>query len=167
MKRFVMIMGVTVLLVVPAGMAAAGGWAVATLDTTPAGFAAGQTRQVEYQILQHGVHPVDVDTTEIRFFAKLGQVAAFPGKSTGEVGHYVAEVTMPESGSYRWDVTMGPFLPAQDLGFIDVGPLFATTGGPDHLEWMRIVFPIAAAVSAGALVLQTLAMRRRRGLDAA
>ena len=165
MKRLVMMMAMAVLLVVPAGMATAGGWAMATLDTTPSGLAAGESMQVGYRILQHGVHPVDVDATQIRFFDKVGEVATFPGRSTGEVGHYVAEVTMPESGTYRWDVTMGSF-PAQDLGFIEVGPTFATTGGSDYSEWMRIVFPIAAVVSAGAVVLQALAMRRRPAPDA-
>lgn len=166
MKRFVTVMALVMMLLAPTGMAAAGGWAVASFETTPAGFAAGQTQQVEYRILQHGVRPADVGTTEIRFFDKLGEVAAFEGESTGEVGHYVAEITMPESGNYRWDVTMGSF-PAQDLGFIEVGPAFAMAGPPDKLEWMHIVFPIAAAVSAGALILQALALRRRPSLDAA
>lgn len=165
MKRFVMMLAVAVLLVVPAGVAAAGGWAVATFETTPTGFPAGQTQQVEYQILQHGIHPADVDRTEIRIFDKLGEVGAFRGNPTGEAGHYVAEVTIAKSGNYRWDVTMGYF-PPQNLGFIEVGPAFATAGGSDYTEWMRIAFPIAAVVSAGALVLQALAIRRRPVLDA-
>lgn len=165
MKRLVMIMAVAVLLVVPAGTAAAGVWAVATLDTTLTGFPAEQTQQVGYQIRQLGVHPVDVDVTEIRFFDRTGEVVTFQGESTGEVGHYVAEVTIPEPGTYRWDVTAGYF-PAHELGTIEVGPASATAGGSGYSEWMRIVFPIAATVSAGTLVLQALALRKRPVLDA-
>lgn len=166
MKRFVTVMALVMALFVPAGMVAAGGWAVASFETTPTGFTAGQTQHVEYRILQHGVRPADVGTTEIRFFDKSGEFTAFAGESTGEVGHYVAEITMPEAGTYRWEVTTGYF-PAQDLGTIDVGPAVAAARGPDHLEWMRIVFPIAAAVSAGALILHMLTLRRRPVLDAA
>lgn len=164
MKRFLGLTTTVVLMLVPAGVATAGGWAMASLDTTPIGFEAGKTHQVGYRILQHGVHPVDVDETEIRLFNDGGEMVAFHGKSTGEVGHYVAEVTLADPGAYRWEVTMGYF-PAQELGTIEVSGAVAVAAGGSALNWMHIVFPIAAMLSAGALVLQALALQRRPVLD--
>jgi hypothetical protein len=155
---------VALLLVVSAGVAAAGGWAMASLDTTPTAFEAGQTHQVGYRILQHGVRPVDVDKTEIRVFDDAGEMVAFRGKSTGEVGHYVAEVTVADPGTYRWEVTMGYF-PAQELGTMEVSGALAAAGAGSARDWMRVVFPTAAVVSAGAVVLQALALRHRPALD--
>lgn len=163
MRRFLTMMAAAVLLVAPAGVAVAGGWAIATFDTTPTGFEAGETQQVGYRILQHGVHPADVGTTEIRVFDDAGEMVAFRGESTDKLGHYVAEVTVADPGSYRWEVTMGYF-PAQDLGTIEVSPAVASAGG-SAWHWMRIVFPIAAVLSAGAVVHQALARRRRPVLD--
>ncbi len=165
MKRF-LALATVLLFVFPAGVAAAGGWAMASLDTTPVAFEVGQTHQVGYRILQHGVHPVDVDGTDIRFFKDGGEMVAFRGKSTGEVGHYVADVALADPGTYRWDVTMGYF-PVQELGTIEVsGPVAAGATGGSALNWMHIVFPIAAVIAAGAVGLQALALHRRPVLNA-
>ncbi len=167
MRRFLALTATALLLMVPAGVGAAGGWAMASLDTTPTGFEAGQIHQVGYRILQHGVHPADVGGTEIRFFNDGGEMVAFRGKSTGEVGHYLADVALADPGIYRWDVTMGYF-PAQELGTIEVrAALAVATSGGSALNWMHIVFPIAATISAGAVVLQApLALQRRPVLHA-
>lgn len=148
-----------ILAMIPAGMAAAGGWAMASFDETPAPFRAGETRQIGYRILQHGRHPVDVASTEIRLFDASGQVFEFTGEPAGQTGHYRAEVTLPAAGTYRWEVTLGYF-PAQELGTIDVIPRLQSAESGDGWEWARTLLPLAAALAGGLVVLQAIALRR-------
>lgn len=136
----------TLLLVLAFGApAAAGGWAVTTLDQLPPDIHAGQTYAIGYTIRQHGVTPVDVTkmggTSEIQATAPDGaKTLRYPGVPEGPTGHYVAQVTFPSDGTWTWTVTQGPFAP-QPLGPVTVGALALATGAPA---------PVAAPVSAPA-----------------
>lgn len=125
--------------------AAAGGWAVTTLDQVPPDLQAGDTYAVGYTIRQHGVTPVDVKkmggTTEIQITSPDGATTLrYPGVPEGAVGHYVAKVTFPSNGTWTWTVTQGPFAP-QPLGFVTVGAAAMASAAPA---------PSAAAVPASA-----------------
>lgn len=102
-----------------ASPAAAGGWAVTTFDDLPGQFLSGKEYVLGYTIRQHGQTPVSVDKTEILAIASSGRTLAFPGKADGSIGHYVATVFFPASGTYTWRVTQGAF-EAQDLGTLTV-----------------------------------------------
>lgn len=102
-----------------ASPALAGGWAVTTLDDLPDQFVAGKEYLLGYTIRQHGQTPINVGRTEILALASSGRTLSFPGKAEGAVGHYVATVFFPTSGSYTWQVTQGDFAP-QDLGRITI-----------------------------------------------
>jgi hypothetical protein len=109
-----------VLMLALATPAAAGGWAVTTLDALPDRFVAGETYAIGYTIRQHGATPISVDRTEIRITqVASGKRIAFAGAPDGPVGHYVARVTVPAAGEWSWDVTQGPFEP-QALGTLTV-----------------------------------------------
>lgn len=99
--------------------AIAGGWAVTTFDDLPGQFVAAQEYKLGYTIRQHGQTPINVDKTEILAVATSGRTLAFPGKSDGAVGHYIATVYFPAGGAYTWQVTQGPFGP-QELGTLTV-----------------------------------------------
>ncbi len=99
--------------------ALAGGWAVTTFDDMPGQFVSGQEYTLGYTIRQHGATPINVDKTEILAVATSGRTLAFPGKSQGNVGHYIASVFFPAGGTYTWQVTQGAFAP-QDLGKITI-----------------------------------------------
>ena len=136
----------------------AGGWAVTTLDTMAAP-APGGPVDVGFTIRQHGVTPVAVDGVQITVTDAAGATETFPASPEGATGHYVAAVTFPAAGSYRWSVVQGWFGP-QDLGTIDVQPLAAPAargGEPWPLVW-RIVLPFLAVI----LALAALLDRRRR-----
>lgn len=112
--------------------AAAGGWAVTTLDTLPPDIGAGQTYTIGWTIRQHGVTPVDVErlggTTEIVATSPDGsRTVSFAGLREGEIGHYVAKVTFPSEGTWTWKVTQGPFQ-AQPLGTVVVSPASSLAG---------------------------------------
>ena len=102
----------------PAG---AGGWAVSSLDATPAPVA-GEEVQVGFTVRQHGVRPVNPGgEVGIEVRSGSGAVTEFPARPEGPTGHYVADVTFPRAGRFTWQVVQGWFR-AMDLGTIDVAP---------------------------------------------
>jgi hypothetical protein len=141
--------------------ASAGGWAVGSLDAMPAA-EPGQTAQVGFTILQHGVTPVDLDEgVGIEIVRDDGTAAFFPATSDGSAGHYLSAVTFPEtSGSYAWKIRMGWFGP-HELGTLDVRSPATGTGGsiwPD-VRWVMVPITIVLAAIA---VASAVADRRRR-----
>jgi hypothetical protein len=136
----------------------AGGWAVTTLDTMAAP-APGEPVDVGFTIRQHGVTPVAVDGVRITVTDAGGASEAFVARPEGTTGHYVAAVTFPAAGAYRWSVEQGWFGP-QDLGTIDVQPLTppADPGGERWPLVWRVALPFLAVILARAALLD----RRRR-----
>ena len=119
-RKLVLVTAGLVLLV--AAPAAAGGWAVSTLDQPPSGLVAGQDTQVGFMIRQHGKTPVNPDsgTIGIRLIEQgTGHVYEFPATQTGPTGHFVATVRPPTAGAWTWEVLQGWFAP-QELGPITV-----------------------------------------------
>src|SRR5688500_18313094 len=86
-----------------AGTAAAGGWATVGIDSQPPdGGGPGSTWDVELNVLQHGVTPLDgVNPTITIRNLDSGDTRTFPATPTGEPGKYAAEVVFPSAG--RWD----------------------------------------------------------------
>lgn len=159
------VVGLTVMLCVVAGFgspAAAGGWAVSTLDETPVPVP-GQAVDVGFTIRQHGVTPVDLDEgVGIQIIAADGTAQHFPAMSEGATGHYVASVVFPVAGDYRWSVQQGWFAP-QDLGTVTVGPAPDASGGDRRFPAvLRYGLPALAAALAGGAVVDLLVNRRRR-----
>jgi hypothetical protein len=135
----------------------AGGWAVTTLDPMEMP-APGDQVDVGFTIRQHGVTPVAVSDVSILVTDASGATETFAAHPDGTTGHYVAPVTFPAAGSYRWSVVQGWFGP-QDLGTVRVQPLAAPVDpgvGRWPLVW-RVVLPLVAVV----LVLAAFVDRRR------
>jgi hypothetical protein len=136
----------------------AGGWAVTTLDPMAAP-APGEPVDVGFTIRQHGVTPVAVDDVRLTVTDATGATEAFAARPEGATGHYVAAVTFPAAGAYRWTVEQGWFGP-QELGTIDVQPL-AAPADPGVERWplvWRVVLPFLAVT----LALAAIFDRRRR-----
>ncbi len=153
-------------LALSAGNAAAkGGWAITTLDSLKAAPVAGQSTEVGYTILQHGVTPVSLDDTFIVVQPAKGESLRFAGRAEGPTGHHVAAVTFPGSGTHTWSVEQGWFGP-QDLGTVEVvgsaaTPTAASSGGNETPLALRIGL-LAATVLCAGLFGAGLAARRRR-----
>jgi hypothetical protein len=146
--------------------AAAGGWAVTTLDEVPAPSAGGVVA-VGFTIRQHGVTPVNPEgQVGIEVHSASGGMAYFPAVPAGPVGHYVSQVTFTEAGTVDWVVRQGWF-EAQDLGPLTVSPAgngssSAATG--EHYEWsstVRFALP-ALAIALGVFAVLDARRSRRR-----
>jgi hypothetical protein len=103
--------------------ARAGGWANVTLDSLPTDVRAGQSLTIGFMVRQHGMTPVNdfggdvlrpyllaVHTeskTEIRADAR----------QSGEVGHFVVEVTFPRAGAWTFKIVPAPFPDPAEIGF--------------------------------------------------
>jgi hypothetical protein len=140
---------------------AAGGWAVASLDSVPAA-APGASTEVSFTILQHGVSPAVLDEgvgVEIRDHD--GDIAFFPAVGDGTPGHYVATVTFPETaGTYEWQVRMGWFGP-HELGRLDVrAPEAGSHTAWSTLRWLTL----GGSLLLAAVAVADLAVSRRRHL---
>jgi hypothetical protein len=149
------------LLIASAGPAAAGGWAVTTLDAQPTP-AAGEDVRVGFTIRQHGVTPVDLDGVSITVTDASGRSTVFAATQEGPVGHYVADVFFPADGQYRWSVQQGWFA-EQPLGSLLVEPPGAGGGDtgyrfPAVARYGLIVVMLAGA----AVIVGQLARRGRR-----
>jgi hypothetical protein len=152
-RRHLIVTTAALVLMAPAAAALAGGWAITSLDELPAELRAGSNYEIGYTILQHGRTPVAVDETAILIHdPSSGNTGTFAGVPDGPIGHYVAEVAFPESGTWEWQVAQGYFAP-HELGSVSVQPpRGAVWVDPRTLvQWALIV---AAALSAGVAVVQ-------------
>lgn len=158
-------------IVLAATPAAAGGWAVGTLDEVPAA-EPGETVVVGFTIRQHGVTPVTLDeqlggaSVGIELVDGHGQPSFFAAQPDGAVGHYVAEVVVPDAaGNFAWTLHMGIFGP-QDLGSIVVTDTAAPgdAGIWTPLRWVPLTLTIVLV--AVAVVDLTAGRRRQAATDA-
>jgi hypothetical protein len=142
--------------------AAKGGWATSTLDERPE-VSPGETAEIGFTILQHGVTPVNVDDVAVVVRDVDGDDQTWPAVQQGEKGHYVAEVTFPAEGSYDWAVHQGWF-GDYDLATLHVGDVAGAAAGSgwSHTPWtvrVALVLPILASV--GLFLLDRNRQRRR------
>ena len=139
----------------------AGGWAMASFDQVPGEFEAGSTYDLQYTILQHGETPVDVGDSQVVIVDATGSKTAFDAVALGQPGRYSVSITFPESGSWDWEVTMGPFS-SHRMGTIDVREAIVESGaGESPARWM---LPVALLLVIGLIATQVadLANSRRR-----
>jgi hypothetical protein len=153
---------------VPGAPAAAGGWAVSTLDEVPAP-APGETVTIGFTIRQHGVTPVDIDDVGVEVAGPSGDVEVFPATQQGTVGHYVADVVFGESGVHTWAIRQGWFAD-HELGTIDTSTATAggenTSGASLSTQFLRFGMPTLAIALAGYAAFDGIGSRRRRAVAA-
>ena len=106
MKRTILVIGSTLLLAIAFTVPAlAGGWAVITLDELPGQVEANQPLEIGFVVRQHGVRPLSdlspVITAHLPGSIKSIRVEA---ADEGEVGHYAATLTLPQSGEWEWAI---------------------------------------------------------------
>lgn len=160
-------------------VAQAGGWFVITLDSLPASPLAGETLTIGFMLRQHGVHPAYWGGLSlVARNPDTGQVVRVTPREDGEVGHYTAELTLPEPGSWEWGIDVdqqqwvrwAPLTvqPAPNIVASTV-PTSAPTAQPAApapsaaTAWL----PLLLALAATALFLAALQVgRRRRALGA-
>jgi hypothetical protein len=90
-----------------AGTALAGGWANAIMDDPPPDPpSAGEPITIGFTLLQHGVTPVDDPAPVITVRnAATGEELSVTATQEGASGHWVATITFPSDGVWRYEVT--------------------------------------------------------------
>lgn len=152
--------------------AAAGGWAISSLDPLPE-LVAGEEIPVGFTILQHGVTPAggeDLGEVSVVVRSDSGREETFPARPDGPFGHFVADVTFPGSGSFTWTVNQGWFGP-YELGDVKVaGSGAGRSSGPAATEDAGYRWPLGVRLLLPLLAVTALAWtladwrRLRRGL---
>lgn len=157
-RKLVVVCAFLALMAIPA-LAQAGGWAIASFDSLPADFEAGESYDLTYTILQHGKTPVDVGTSVVRIRDSLGAVTEFEAVPIGEVGRYSVAVTFPAAGSFLWEVTQGDF-EAHQLGTIEVSAAaVAVVASGGILRWL---LPTLLVLVMGLTATQVVSIIRNR-----
>jgi hypothetical protein len=175
-RLFVVVGSALAGIVMSASAASAGGWAMSSLDPMAVPVA-GQETVVGFTIRQHGVTPVNPDDqggepVAVAVRSAPGHEAVFPARQQGPTGHYVADVTFPESGRASWEIRQGWFGP-QDLGAIDIAESRRDVGGAGAADGTTADYRGPLAARAATIVVAVAAAgvavadaRRRRPADA-
>jgi hypothetical protein len=96
----------SILSLVLAATAFAGGWANAVMDTPPDD-PAGPNEPVTlgFTLMQHGVTPVDWGNPQILLTnADTGEQITVAAHPEGATGHWIAQVSLPANGSWSYEV---------------------------------------------------------------
>ncbi|MBA2596021.1 MAG: cupredoxin family copper-binding protein [Chloroflexia bacterium] len=90
--------------------ALAGGWAVVHLDEQPGEVVAGEPWRFGFMVLQHDVTPNSDVTPVVRAIHKeTSKEIMATGTQQGKTGHFVAEVTFPLAGEWKWLIHPEPY----------------------------------------------------------
>lgn len=140
--------------VIPAGPAAAGGWAVVSFDSSPA-VVAGEPSELGFTLLRHGLTPES--STDVTFVVtgSDGYRERFSAVPAGAPGHHVVTITVPTAGDYTWSAE-GTFMPIA-LGRLSVAAERRSARGGASVGWevvrwggtgLAVLLAVAAAADA-------------------
>ena len=88
----------------------AGGYAVVRLDEPPGDVVAGQPWRFGFMVRQHDITPTnDVVPIITATHRETGEEITATGRQEGAVGHFIAELTFPSAGEWKWEILPDPF----------------------------------------------------------
>ena len=149
----------SILSLILAATAFAGGWANAVMDPPPDD-PAGTTEPVTlgFTLMQHGVTPVDWGNAQVVLTnAETGQEIVAPATPSGPTGHWTAEVMLPADGSWSYQVRHDLEITLMGAQPIVVGGAQAAAAGtatlsPALLAAVGFLAVLAIAVVGGVLL---------------
>jgi plastocyanin len=110
LRRAVAGIVVTGALVALSAPALAGGYAVVRLDEPPGDVLVATPWRFGFMVLQHDVTPnSDVTPVVHALHKETGEEVTATGQQEGAVGHFVAEVTFPRAGEWKWSIEPLPY----------------------------------------------------------
>jgi plastocyanin len=110
LRRAIASLVLTVALVALSAPALAGGSAVVRLDEPPGDVLVATPWRFGFMVLQHDVTPNSDVTPVVRALHKeTGEEITATGRQEGAVGHFVAEVTFPRAGEWKWSIEPLPY----------------------------------------------------------
>jgi hypothetical protein len=149
---------VSILGLLLAGAAQAGGWATVGIEPLPDGTSAGREWAVQVTVLQHGVTPLEGVRPVVGIAGPAGDRREFRAEPTSEPGIYRADVVFPKAGRWTVDVYDGftQFGGAQThtFGAFEIAP-----GGSSAFPTWPVVLGVLAALVG--IVAVVIARRRR------
>jgi plastocyanin len=90
--------------------ALAGGYAVVRLDEPPGDVRVATPWRFGFMVLQHDVTPnSDVSPVVRALHKETGEEVTATGQQEGAIGHFVAEVTFPRAGEWKWSIEPLPY----------------------------------------------------------
>jgi plastocyanin len=110
LRRAVAGLVLTIALVALSAPALAGGYAVVRLDEPPGEVLVATPWRFGFMVLQHDISPNSDVTPVVRALHKeTGEEVTATGRQEGAVGHFVAEVTFPRAGEWKWSIEPLPY----------------------------------------------------------
>ncbi len=90
--------------------AAAGGWAIVTVDQLPGEVHAGESLRLGFMVLQHGKTPINQVNPYVQAYnPETGETVRANAVQEGPVGHFVVEIVFPAVGTWEWEIVPAPF----------------------------------------------------------
>jgi hypothetical protein len=134
-----------------AGTAFAGGWANAIKDDGPLDPPnAGVPITIGFTLLQHGVTPVDGGSTNVTVRnPATGEELTVAARRDGPSGHWVAVITFPSDGTWRYEVTTTDL----EVGMMGFNPVIVGSGAAGNPA-----SPATSATTAQPLILLLFAL---------
>jgi plastocyanin len=87
------------------GSASAGGWATVRLDEPVRGVTAGVPFAFGFTVRAHDIHPINLPRVTVFARSQDGEDSrTAEARQEGDEGHYVAELTLPSAGGWKWGV---------------------------------------------------------------
>jgi hypothetical protein len=112
-------------LLIPAGVARAGGFATVELGEAPHGLGAATPWHATLIVKQHGITPMDGLRPSIRIVNNAGVMRTFAARPAGRPGTYIADVRFPSAGTWRARIFDGftDAVPHRTTLHVGTGPL--------------------------------------------
>jgi plastocyanin len=107
----------------------AGGWATVRLDKPVVGdIPVNKPWRFSFMVLQHDVMPnSDVTPTVRAIHRETGREVTATAVQEGGVGHFVAELTLPLTGEWKWEIQPEPYAETTFEALTVVDPLSVLT----------------------------------------
>lgn len=138
------------LLLIPA---LAGSWAVISVENLVTEIPAGEPLTVRFTVLQHGDKPMsDLTPTIQTTHEASSQSLTFDAFPLDQPGLYAAEITLPESGTWRWSI--------QAFSMNQAMPPITVTGSTAARPAANLAASITAGLAALALCGAAVWLRR-------
>ena len=110
MRRTMAVLFLVLALLASSAPVQAGGWATVRLDAPPDDVRVDVPWHFGFMVRQHDVTPNSNVTPVVKAIHKeTGEELTATARQEGPEGHFVAEITFPDSGDWKWESTPEPY----------------------------------------------------------
>ena len=129
----------------------AGGMAVVRLDADPTGVLVDVPWKFGFMVRQHDISPNSDVTPRVNAQHRdTGEKLEATGHQVGPVGHFLAEVTFPLSGEWKWSITPEPYAATSfETLTVYASPIGASAAEADAAAPVSLDATLTARVHAG------------------